>query len=156
MAARCDEMLDAVEDELAAGALRARRDRGGVRAGLRLREAKRAKLLAFSQRPEKPVLLLHCAVFEDRHAGQTVMHLQRGRCRAICRRDFGDRKHVTDVIDAMPPNSVGTSMPIRPSSAILTKAFFGNRASRSRAAAPGKSSRCANWRASSRTSCCRG
>src|SRR6266567_5132861 len=28
------------------------------------------------------------------------MHLQRGRCGAVCRSDLGDRKHVTDVIDA--------------------------------------------------------
>ena len=57
-----DELLCAVEHESVGASPRARAERRGIRAGLRLAEAEGAKLLALRQGTEEPLPLLGAAV----------------------------------------------------------------------------------------------
>ena len=92
--------LAAVQDEFVADTLGTRRDRGGVRAGARLGEAEGAEQLAAREGAQEAFLLLWRAVAQEGQADQRVVHLERGRRRAVGRRDLHDRERIGDIVGA--------------------------------------------------------
>ncbi len=96
---RGDELLGAVDDVMIALAPRARADRGGVGARVRLGQAEAADPLAARHGLQIFLTLRVVAVIQDRHAADAVMHAHDGRDGATTGRDLDDRSGIGDIIE---------------------------------------------------------
>ena len=97
---RRDELLDAVQHVVVAGALGARDDRAGVGTDLGLGQAEAAQPFATRER-RQVVLLLHVgAECRDRSADDRVLHADDRRGRAVARRDLLQHDGERDVVEA--------------------------------------------------------
>jgi hypothetical protein len=100
--ARGDELLHSVEHEAVAAAPGRRLDRRGVGAGAGLGQAEGAELLTGGHRPQVALFLLRRTEFEDRQAGERVVHAEDGRAGAVARRDLHDGEGVAHGIRPCP------------------------------------------------------
>ncbi|SEP47173.1 hypothetical protein SAMN02990966_06795 [Rhodospirillales bacterium URHD0017] len=99
-AAGGNELLGAVQDELVADPLGARRDRRGIGAGARFGEAEGAQKFAAGEWTQEAFLLLRRAVPQERQADQRVVYLERRRRRAVRCRDIHDGEGIGDIVGA--------------------------------------------------------
>ncbi len=98
--ARGDVLLCSVEHVGPSAMFGTRADDSGVRTALRFGETERAQQFAACHRPQVSLLLLRCAVFDQRHAANRIVAAHDRRDRSIAGRNLLQRDCVGDIVCA--------------------------------------------------------